>query len=90
MSRKNIGVVEMARDLGCNRDTLARKLSGRGNISLSDAFTIQKMFFPNMGLSYLFSELDTIGQADSGAEHEEVPTQVTGEGGEVIASHENH
>lgn len=57
MSRKNIGVVEMARNLGYNRDTLARKLSKRANITLKEAFDIQRMYFPDMNLRYLFSEL---------------------------------
>ena len=90
MSRKNIGIVEMARDLGYNRDTLARKLSGRASISLSDAFNIQKTFFPKMNLSYLFSELDSVEQADYEAECKKPPKGTEGEGGEGIAPHENH
>lgn len=57
MSRKNIGVVDMARNLGYNRDTLARKLSKRTNITLKEAFDIQRTYFPDMNLRYLFSEL---------------------------------
>ena len=57
MSRRNIGVMDIARSLGYNRDTVARKLSKRSRINLKEAFAIQKAFFPEMDLSYLFAEL---------------------------------
>ncbi len=56
MSRRNIGVVKMARDLGWNRDTLARKLSRRSQINLDEAFLIQQTFFPELDVKYLFTE----------------------------------
>ena len=56
MGRKNLGVVEMARTLGWNRDTLARKLSNRARINLDEAFTIQQTFFPDVDVKYLFEE----------------------------------
>lgn len=61
MSRRNIGVVEMARRLGWNRDTLARKLSKRSSINLDEAFMIQQTFFPSMDVKYLFAEADQKG-----------------------------
>ena len=61
MSRLNIGVVEMARRLGWNRDTLARKLSRRTQINLDEAFLIQQTFFPTMDVKYLFSEAEEKG-----------------------------
>ena len=54
MGRKNLGVVEMADGLKCNRDTLARKLSKKSQISLTDAFNIQEMYFPEFDVRYLF------------------------------------
>lgn len=54
MSRKNIGVLDIARALGQNRDTISRKLSNRTKISLDEAFDIQQKFFPEFDLLYLF------------------------------------
>lgn len=56
MSRKNIGILDMANVLGCNRDTLARKLSQRSALNLDEAFTIQQTFFPGLDVAYLFAE----------------------------------
>lgn len=56
MARENIGVVKMAKRLGWNRDTLARKLSNRTPISLDEAFLIQRTFFPSLDVKYLFAE----------------------------------
>lgn len=61
MSRRNIGVVEMARSLGWNRDTLARKLSKKSSINLDEAFLIQQTFFPALDVKYLFAEEDQKG-----------------------------
>lgn len=58
MSRQNIGVVEMARTLGWNRDTLTRKLSRRTQINLDEAFLIQQTFFPELDMKYLFIEAE--------------------------------
>lgn len=55
MSRKDLGIVEMAQVMNYNRDTLARKLSGRSNINLSEAFKIQQEFFPELDVEYLFA-----------------------------------
>lgn len=56
MARHNIGIMDIARECGYNRDTLARKLSKKTHIYLSDAFTIQRKFFPELDLRYLFGE----------------------------------
>lgn len=58
MSRLNLGVVEIARRTGKNRDTLARRLSGKTKLSLVDAFDIQQSCFPNMDVKYLFAKSD--------------------------------
>ncbi len=54
MSRKNIGLAEIAEVIGCNRDTISRKLSMKSPINLDEAFKIQSVFFPNEDLRYLF------------------------------------
>ena len=55
MSRKNIGVVELAEGTNSNRDTLARKLSKKSQLTLADAFNIQQQFFPEQTVEYLFA-----------------------------------
>lgn len=57
MGRKNIGIVDIAKAMGFNRDTLARKLSRKSPLYLSEAFAIQQTFFPEADMRYLFSEL---------------------------------
>ena len=59
MSRSGISIVDMATQLGLNRDTLSRKLANRSNINLNEAFEIQQKFFPNMEISYLFEEIQS-------------------------------
>ena len=63
MSRKNIGICDLARELGVNRDTLARKLSKKSPLGLEEAFRIQQMLFPGMDIRYLF---DTGQKQDTG------------------------
>lgn len=58
MARRNIGIMDIAKACGYNRDTLARKLSQKSHIYLSDAFVIQRKFFPELDIQYLF-ESDT-------------------------------
>lgn len=54
MARKEIGVIEMSKTLGMNRDTLARKLSGKSPLYLNEAFDIQRIFFRDMDIVELF------------------------------------
>lgn len=54
MGRKNIGITSMSKEIGCNRDTLARKLSKRSPICLDEAFAIQQKVFPECSVTYLF------------------------------------
>lgn len=63
MSRKNICILDMAKQLGYNRDTLARKLSRKTPLNLDEAFAIQKTFFPSLDVKYLFAE-STLEQED--------------------------
>lgn len=57
MARKNVTISEMARDAGFNRDTLSRKLAGKSPLNLDEAFTIQRMFFSDVGVNELFDEI---------------------------------
>lgn len=58
MSRKNIGILDMAKGLGCNRDTLSRKLAQKSPLNLDEAFMIQRLFFPELDVKYLFAKSD--------------------------------
>lgn len=55
MGRKNIGVVELSEQIGSNRDTLARRLSGKSQMTLDVAFRIQRNAFPEADIKYLFA-----------------------------------
>lgn len=54
MARKSIGIQDMAKICGYNRDTLSRKLSKKSPINLDEAFDIQSKVFPDMDVRYLF------------------------------------
>lgn len=57
MARKEITIIEISKLLGVNRDTVSRKLSGKSKLYLNEAMLINKEFFPNKQLPYLFQEL---------------------------------
>lgn len=58
MARSGVGITDVSKAIGMNRDTLARKLSGKSPIHLNDAFVIQRTLFPNSDIQYLFAEAD--------------------------------
>lgn len=55
MARADIGLMDISSGLGMNRDTLARKLSGRSPLYLDEAISIQRTFFPDVDVENLFS-----------------------------------
>lgn len=57
MARKQITITKLAEEVGVNRDTMSRKLSGRAPLYLNEAFLITKRFFPDKNIQYLFNEL---------------------------------
>ena len=57
MARHDVSIQDMAKSLGITRDTLGRKLSGKSQINLDEAFKIQKKFFPEVSMQCLFKEL---------------------------------
>ena len=57
MARENVTMVDIARKLWFNRDTLARKLSGKSPLYIGEAFAIRDEFFKGKTLEYLFEEL---------------------------------
>ncbi|BDR75241.1 hypothetical protein K154306013_09010 [Clostridium tetani] len=62
MARKQITIAKLAEEVGVNRDTMSRKLSGKTPLYLNEAFLINKKFFPNENIHYLFNELCKVSQ----------------------------
>lgn len=56
MARHHLTIQSMAAGLKMNRDTLSRKLSGKSPLYLDEAFRIQRMFFSDLDVSYLFRQ----------------------------------
>lgn len=56
MGRKGMTIMDIAKNIGMNRDTLSRKLSGRSCLNLDEAFNIQKTCFPDVPIRVLFKE----------------------------------
>ncbi len=42
--------------LGVHRNTIANRLAGNGKFSIDEAFRIQKTYFRDIGLEYLFEQ----------------------------------
>lgn len=57
MARRNITIQAIAEELGVNRDSAGRKLSGKSRIGLDEAFKITRKFFPEKELPYLFADI---------------------------------
>lgn len=57
--KKSISVQEMAKGLGVTYNTLKAKLSGKESFNLDEAFYMNKIFFPETDICYLFQELLT-------------------------------
>ena len=46
MAKKNVTIEEIAECLNVHRNSVANKINGRSKFSISEAFKIQKKFFP--------------------------------------------
>ena len=49
---------DLSKAISAHRNTIANKLNGISNFSIDEAFTIQKTFFPNLDIAYLFAHSD--------------------------------
>lgn len=47
----------LSEKLGVHRNTISNRLSGNGKFSIDEAFQIQKEFFPEIGIEYLFKQV---------------------------------
>lgn len=54
MAKKNITMEELSKLLGIHRNSVANKINGDSNFSVEEAFMIQKRYFPQLSLNYLF------------------------------------
>lgn len=57
MARRGINIQGIANAIDVSRDTASNKLAGKSPIYLDEAFRIVKTLFPDVDISYLFSEL---------------------------------
>jgi len=57
MARKQITIKEIANTIGVGRAAASQKLSGKTPITLAEAFMIEKNYFPDSDIRYLFAEL---------------------------------
>ena len=62
MARNQITIKSMSCDLNMNRDTLARKLSGKSPLYLDEAIKIQREFFPGIEVGDLFATTEEEGR----------------------------
>lgn len=56
MGARGITILEIASEIGMNRDTLARKLARKAPLNLDEAFKISKAFFPDRPIEFIFLE----------------------------------
>lgn len=56
MARKDKTILDIAKTVNMNRDTLSKKLSGRSKLNLNEAFAIQQTCFPDIDIRMLFKE----------------------------------
>ena len=66
MTRNNIKKQDVAEALNISLSTVWAKFNGQSMFTLGDAATIQRKFFPNLTIEYLFSELFETPHEDRG------------------------
>jgi hypothetical protein len=59
MARQNISGLTISEFIGCTPKTFSSKLTGKTEFTRSEIFKIQKAFFPNLTVEYLFSECES-------------------------------
>lgn len=58
MSRIGIKQADIAELLGIREVTVSKKMNGKSNFGIDEAFLIKKTFFPNLSLDYLFDDTE--------------------------------
>ena len=57
MSRTGIKQIDIAKVLGVSKIAVYQKMNGKSRFTIDEAFLIQKTFFPNFTVDYLFSDV---------------------------------
>lgn len=57
LSRNGIKQKDVAKLLGVSELTVSKKINGKTSFTIDEAFLIQKTFFPNFTVDYLFSDV---------------------------------
>jgi plasmid maintenance system antidote protein VapI len=65
MARQNISSLKMSEYIGCTPKTFSSKMTGKTDFTRSEIFKIQKAFFPNFTVEYLFSEKRKVGELNA-------------------------
>ena len=55
MTRYGISQKDLAEGIGRTAETVSRWMTGKNTVGTNDAFKIQRTFFPDMPIDYLFS-----------------------------------
>lgn len=56
MAKKGITIEKMSRLLGIHRNSTANKLNGDSSFTIEEAIKVQKEYFPELSLEYLFKK----------------------------------
>ena len=55
MAKRKVTIENIATLLGIHRNSVANKLDGKSSFSIEQAVLIQKTYFPDLELKYLFT-----------------------------------
>lgn len=55
MAKRKVTIENIATLLGIHRNSVANKLDGKSSFSIEQAVLIQKTYFPDLELKYLFA-----------------------------------
>lgn len=56
LAKKDITIEALSKLLGIHRNSVKNKLNGDTAFTIDEAFKIQKEYFPNLSLEYLFEK----------------------------------
>ena len=59
ITRKKLSREEIASGIGISTRSLYDKLNGKSKFNVEEAFTLQRIFFPDKDIDYLFEQTDT-------------------------------
>lgn len=60
MGRYEISISMISNTINRSYDTTRKKVKGKSRFKIGESIKIQKKYFPNMALDYLFREFDVI------------------------------